>query len=233
MQKGVLLEANVHEGGFEAVLEIAHLAFEDAADEALLGGALDVEFLQLAVLGDGHAGFERFGVNDDFLVDFLFWADQPLHFAHQVGGGDFDGFNDALGLLGNHDRGEVFFLLHFSRGLQIGFTEPAGGFALGRGRGVFGHAGGDVFRAFDFVVVALFEQAFVAALFANDLGAGLDGLAISLLRGLSETPLGTEAHSAAAPREFLVTHNQYPFRWMYMFCIKPSAINETSTEDPP
>ena len=78
MQEGVFLEADVHEGRLEAVLQIAHPALEDAADEAFLGGALDVEFLQLAILGDRDAGFQRFGVDDDFLVDFLFRADQPL-----------------------------------------------------------------------------------------------------------------------------------------------------------
>ncbi len=96
MQKGVLLEADVHEGGFEAVFEIAHLAFEDAADQALFGGALDVEFLELAVLGHGDAGFERLGVDDDFLVNLLFRLDQPLDLLDQRGRGDPDGFDDAL-----------------------------------------------------------------------------------------------------------------------------------------
>ena len=49
MQEGVFLEADVHERGLEAVFEVADLALEDAADQAFLGGALDVEFLQLAV----------------------------------------------------------------------------------------------------------------------------------------------------------------------------------------
>ena len=57
MQEGVLLEADVHERGFQAVFEVAHLAFEDAADEALLGGALDVEFLQLAVFQTRRRAF--------------------------------------------------------------------------------------------------------------------------------------------------------------------------------
>ena len=71
VQERVLLEADVHERGLEAVFEVAHPALEDAADEALLGGALDGEFLQLAVLQHGDAGFERLGVDDDFLVDLL------------------------------------------------------------------------------------------------------------------------------------------------------------------
>ena len=84
MQKRVFLEADVHERGLESVFEVAHLALEDAADEAFLGRALDVEFLQLAVLGHRDAGFERLGVDDDFLVDFLFRADEPLHFFDDV-----------------------------------------------------------------------------------------------------------------------------------------------------
>jgi hypothetical protein len=84
MQERIFLEADVHERGLEAVFEVAHLALEDAADEAFLGRALDVEFLQLAILGHGDARFERLGVDDDFLVDFLFRADEPLDFLDDV-----------------------------------------------------------------------------------------------------------------------------------------------------
>ena len=69
VEEGVLLEADVHEGGLEAVFEVAHLAFEDAADQAFLGGALDGELLEPAFLEHGDAGFERLGVDDDFLVE--------------------------------------------------------------------------------------------------------------------------------------------------------------------
>ena len=98
MEEGVLLEADVHEGGFEAVFEVAHLALEDAADQAFLGGALDVELLEPAFLEHGDAGFERFGVDDDFLVDPLDRLDQPLDLLDQVGGRGADGLDDAPGL---------------------------------------------------------------------------------------------------------------------------------------
>ena len=68
MEKGVLLKADVHKGRLQVVLQIAHLALENAAHQPLLRGALDGEFLQAPLLLDGHAGFERFGVDDDFLV---------------------------------------------------------------------------------------------------------------------------------------------------------------------
>ena len=68
MQERVFLEADIHEGRLQAVLQIADLAFEDAADEPFLGGALDGEFLQLAFFQHADARFERFGVDDDFLV---------------------------------------------------------------------------------------------------------------------------------------------------------------------
>ena len=41
--------------------------------------------------------------------------------------------------------------------------------------------GGDVFRALDFLRVAFFEQAFVAALLADDVSAGLGGFPVLLL----------------------------------------------------
>ena len=69
MQERIFLEADVDEGGFESVFEIAHFAFENAADETFVGGAFDGEFFELAVFQNGDAGFEGFGVDDDFLVD--------------------------------------------------------------------------------------------------------------------------------------------------------------------
>ena len=71
MQERVLFEADVDERGFEAVFEIAHFAFEDAADEAFFAGAFDGEFLELALFHDGDARFERFGVDDDFFLGRL------------------------------------------------------------------------------------------------------------------------------------------------------------------
>ena len=68
MEKGVLLEADIDERGFQAVFEIAHFAFENAADQTFLARAFDGEFLELAFFQNGHAGFERLGIDDDFLV---------------------------------------------------------------------------------------------------------------------------------------------------------------------
>ena len=59
MQKGVLLEADVHERGLQAVFQVADFAFENAADQPFLGGAFNGEFLQRAFFEHGHAGFER------------------------------------------------------------------------------------------------------------------------------------------------------------------------------
>jgi hypothetical protein len=97
MQKRIFLEADVHERGLEAVFEVADFAFENAADKALLGRALDVEFLELAVFDHGHARFERLGVDDDFLVNAFFRADEPLDFFHEVGRRRLDGFDEAFG----------------------------------------------------------------------------------------------------------------------------------------
>ena len=94
-------------------------------------------------------------------------------------------------------------------------------------------AGGDVFGAFDFVRVPFFEDVLRAALLRHHVRAGLDGFTVGFLRIGAEAAFGAETHSAAAPRKIFITHSQYPFRWMYTFCIKPSAINEHSTEDPP
>jgi hypothetical protein len=68
VQEGVFLKANIDKGGLEAVFEVADFAFEDAADQAFLGGAFDGEFLQAPVLLQGDARFQGFGVDDDFLV---------------------------------------------------------------------------------------------------------------------------------------------------------------------
>ncbi len=113
------------------------------------------------------------------------------------------------------------------------FLFVGGGGRAGFLRALRRQAGGQVFRAFNFGRVAFFKNALGAALFAHRVGAGLDGVAVGFLRVLAEAAFGAETHSAASPREIVVAHGQYPFRWMCMFCIKPTAINEPSTEDPP
>jgi hypothetical protein len=52
---------------FKPSSKVAHLALEDAADQAFLGGALDVEFVQAPFLQHGDTDFERLGVDDDLL----------------------------------------------------------------------------------------------------------------------------------------------------------------------
>src|SRR5208282_5168939 len=47
MQERIFLETDVHERGLETVFQVADLALEDAADEAFLGGAFNVEFSSL------------------------------------------------------------------------------------------------------------------------------------------------------------------------------------------
>jgi hypothetical protein len=68
------------------------------------------------------------------------------------------------------------------------------------GDGPFGRqTGGDVLGALDFVQMAFFKNAFVAALFGDDFGAGRDGFAIRFLVSRVQTALGFETHSTAAP----------------------------------
>ena len=191
VQEGVLLEADVHEGGLEAVFEVAHPAFEDAADQALLGGALDVELLELAVLEHGDAGFERLGVDDDFLVDLLDRLDQALDFLDQVGGGGADGFDDALGLLLDGHRLERLFLLHLRRGVQVRFAEiafaGARGFRCFRRQAFRRQAGGDVFRALDFVLRGgAHRLSPVPDGPPTASGAGLGGFAVRLVLPMAE-----------------------------------------------
>ena len=84
------------------------------ADEAFLGGALDVEFLKLAVFRPATRSFERLGVDDDLLVDFLFGPDEPLNFFTRFEAADLMDSTSPLGcsLIGT---GANFFLLHFRR----------------------------------------------------------------------------------------------------------------------
>jgi len=64
VEKGILLEADIDEHGLEAVLDVADLALEDAADNIALAVALDGVFLQLAVLQEGYAFFEFLAADD-------------------------------------------------------------------------------------------------------------------------------------------------------------------------
>jgi hypothetical protein len=76
------------------------------------------------------------------------------------------------------------------------------------GRGALGRqAGGDVFRAVDFVLVALLEQLFLAAhRFADGLGPGLDRLLVRFLVLLAQSATRAKTHSAPAPAKFILAH---------------------------
>ncbi len=60
-------------------------------------------------------------------------------------------------------------------------------------------AGGDIFRALNFVRVPFFKQPLRTALFAHHVGARLAGFTVGFLRGLAETALGAETHPPAPP----------------------------------
>jgi hypothetical protein len=88
MEEGVFFEADIDEGGLEAVFEVLDAAFEDAADQAFVVGSFDGEFLEAAVLEDGDAGFEGFGIDDDLLVDLAGRLHEALDFADDLVGND-------------------------------------------------------------------------------------------------------------------------------------------------
>ena len=161
MQEGVLLEADVHEGGFQPVFQIADLAFVDAADQAVVIAAFDREFLQAAIFNDRHPGFQRLGVDDHFFVDLLLRFDHPLHALDDFLGRGLDGLDDAFRLrLDRHGLKLRSLFLHFGRNREIRLAErPA---ALLGGSGLLGHhlggllvgeAGRFVFGPFDFALV--------------------------------------------------------------------------------
>ena len=126
------------------------------------------------------------------------------------GGGGLDGLDQALRLLGNFHRLEFF--LRGRRGGGGRFVcvrvRGAGAFSATGCRRAFGRqAGGDVFRAFNFVQMTFLKQAVGTALFADHVRAGLDRLAVGLLVSGVQAAFGLEPHSAAAPREVIVAHS--------------------------
>ena len=211
MKEGVFLEADVNEGGLESVFQVADLAFEDAADQAFLGGALDVEFLEPAFLEDGDAGFKGFGVDDDFLVDALDRPDEPLDFLEQGRREVADALEDALGSLRNGHRLEGLLLLDLGRGGEVGLAKAAfsGGFRLVRLRDALGgQADGEVLGALDFAAVPALIDFVRAGGLAGGFGAGLEGLAIGPLGlGMAQAAAWAKAHAAPPPGKIPVTHS--------------------------
>ena len=206
MQERIFLKTDVHERGFQAVFEIADAAFEDAANEPFFGRALDVELFQLAIFSDCDTRFERLGIDDDFLVHFLFGTNQALNFFNNVLRGGGDSLDQPFRLLGNFHRREFFFHdRRNGRNFSLRFVRMFGGrggfrFAVGR------QTGGNIFGAFDFVRVTFFKQTFLSALFGDDVGARFHGVAVGfLLRGI-QAAFGLEPHSATASGK-VVTHN--------------------------
>ena len=211
MKERVLLEPDVHKGRFEIVLEVAHFAFEDAADQPFLGGPLDVELLEPAFFENGHAGFQRFGVDDDFFMDALDRFDEVLDFFDQARRGRAEAVQDAPGGLRNGHRLEGLFLVDLGGRPELGFAEVAfgGGFRGLSFRGAFGRqANREVFGALDFLAVPALIDPVRARRLAGRLGAGLEGLAIGAWRlGMAQAAAGAEAHAAPPPGKVSFTHS--------------------------
>jgi hypothetical protein len=182
MEEGIFFEADIDEGGFEAVLEVFDAAFEDATDEAFVAGAFDGELFESAVFEDGDADFEGFGVDDDLFVDFFRRLDEALDAADDFIGDAFDGIDEALwgGIDdGNGMEGGIFFDLGGDGevGLAEVFARGSGGlWGLLRGC-IFGEAGGAVFGAFDFADMARgIEDDFLDGFIGCGFGAGQGGV---------------------------------------------------------
>ena len=149
MEKGVLLKADVHEGGFEAIFQVANLAFVNAADEPFLGGALDGELLEPAIFADGHAGFEGLGVDDDFFVHLLLRLHHLLDLGDDPLRGVFECRHEALGPFNDIDGLEVALLLGVDLlgRLEVRLTVVVATGGLGRVLGLTlgWEAGGEIF----------------------------------------------------------------------------------------
>jgi hypothetical protein len=72
VEEGVLVVADVDEGGLEAGVEVLDPALVDAADHAVVGLALDLELLEAAVDEQRDALLERLGVDDELAEGALF-----------------------------------------------------------------------------------------------------------------------------------------------------------------
>ena len=68
------------------MLDVFDAAFENAADDIVLGGSLDGVFLKLAVFEQGDAAFEPFAVNDKLIAGFPAQAEHPFDFVDHESG---------------------------------------------------------------------------------------------------------------------------------------------------
>ena len=83
MEERVLGVANVDEGGLEARVEVLDPALVDGADHAMVGLALDLEFLEASVDEERDALLEGFGVDDELAVGALFLLEDREDFLEQ------------------------------------------------------------------------------------------------------------------------------------------------------
>ena len=172
--------------------------------------------LSADMLGQARAKgcYDRLVAGDVAALPDLGRFDQPLHLLDDLGRGGLDGFEERPGLLIGDDDGFVNLFLDFGGRVEVGFAEVTllGDEGIHNGRALGGKAGGDIFGAFDFLLVTrALEQRLGRERggFPHGSGAGLLGVAFLLFSGLRlATTAGAEMHSAAlAAKAFLFTHN--------------------------
>jgi hypothetical protein len=81
VEEGVLVVADVDEGGLEAGVEVLDAALVDAADHAVVGLALDLEAVEGAVDEERDALLEGLGVDDEFAEGALFLLEDARGFS--------------------------------------------------------------------------------------------------------------------------------------------------------
>ena len=212
MQEGVFLEADVHERGLQAVFEVADLPLKmlPTRRSSVVRSMLNSSSLPSSVTATRVSSVSALMMTSLWI--FFSGRMSRWTFLTMFDAAVLDGLDQTLRLLGNFHRLEL--LLRDRRGGGRGFGAcvacgcacsawAVAGFGLALRR----QTGGDVFGAFDFVLVAFFKQAVVAALFADHVGAGLDGVAVGFLVSGVQAAFGLETHSAAAPREVIVAHS--------------------------
>ncbi len=140
MEEGVLVVADVDEGGLEAGVEVLDAALVDAADHAGVGFALDLEAVEGAVDEERHALLQRLGIDDEFAEGAFFLAEHAEDFLQERPvGGAFLGF--GFQLFGREGRrvlllGRLGELVFIAGGVRGGAS----------GRGLIVHGGVDALR---------------------------------------------------------------------------------------
>jgi hypothetical protein len=138
--------------------------------------------------------------------------DEALDSFHQRAGDGFDALDNAFGLFRYGHRLKGFFFVDFGGSLEIRLAKLAfAGISRGMGfrGGSFGRqTGGDILSLIDFMGVSPLVDFVLGGLVGDDLGAGLDGVAIGALLDVAQSAGGAEAHpTAAPPGEISVTHS--------------------------